>query len=413
MQYSVDSFFFVAGFFLAYATLPRRMTSPMHYVIAIFNRYFRLIPVYFVVLLFFWQILPYLGSGPQWFIVKSDYANVCDSLWHNLLMLDNLLSVSGVDYCMGVSWYISNDFQLFIICLLPIFVYKSYNHLIARIICLGLVVINLMFTMGYCLYTGAGLFVYNPVPPVDVFNDVYTKFYHRMTPYAVGVLVGFSFNEMKEFLSHPDRTGKSFKQLVEEGGEELEIETEWPIMARIGILMEKEGFKWMKYVCYLGGAGLIFFTVQIRETYFASPDDWSLELQQAFNTLERPMFTAGLVLFLLPCLLGISKSVTAVLSVYPLRLVSKFSYSIYLIHESILLLDLFGSKQNSYFRIATFFDTTTWQFIVDLLLAMLLHWLVEIPFDRFQKIQLAKLTKPRATPAENINESLLSMQVNK
>lgn len=123
------------------------------------------------------------------------------------------------------------------------------------------------------------------------------------------------------------------------------------------------------------------------------------------------MFTAGLVIFLLPCFLGISKNVTAVLSVYPLRLVSKFSYAIYLIHESILLLDLFGAKQNGYFSIANIVDIVAWQFLVDLLLAMVLHWLVEIPFDRFQKIQMEKLTKRPAAPGNDKKEGLISMQV--
>ena len=60
--------------------------------------------------------------------------------------------------------------------------------------------------------------------------------------------------------------------------------------------------------------------------------------------MERSAFTLGLILFLLPCLLGLSKNVLAVLSVYPFRIVSKFSYSIYLIHLSVLLYNLFGQQ---------------------------------------------------------------------
>jgi peptidoglycan/LPS O-acetylase OafA/YrhL len=73
-------------------------------------RYLRLIPAYLAVLLFFWKLLPFVATGPQWYKVKSDYSDVCDTWWRNALMLDNLISIDGIDYCMGVSWYISNDF---------------------------------------------------------------------------------------------------------------------------------------------------------------------------------------------------------------------------------------------------------------------------------------------------------------
>lgn len=272
----MDAFFFLSGFFLAYATLPRKMSSGVHYVIAILNRYLRLIPAYLVILLFFWQILPYLSSGPMWFVTKYEYSNVCDTLWRNVLMVDNLISVDGVDYCMGVSWYISNDFQLFIFCLLPIAIYKSVNRLYAKLFCGLLIFTNLMITMGYCLYTGAGLFAYNQVPVLDVFNDVYTKFYHRMSPYVMGVMVGFSFHEMKEFLSAPDRKDKTFKQLVDEMEDETKTNPEWPIMARLGYLMEMKEHWYVKYSFYLVGAGLIVFTTMIKYSYITQPEEWTL-----------------------------------------------------------------------------------------------------------------------------------------
>lgn len=43
---------------------------------------------------------------------------------------------------------------------------------------------------------------------------------------------------------------------------------------------------------------------------------------------------------------------------YPLRLISKYSYAIYLVHQSVLLINLFGSSQNGYFRVVNELDVT-------------------------------------------------------
>ena len=64
----MDVFFWLSGFFLAYSLLPKRVRGVTAYVVVVLSRYLRLMPVYLFVLLFFWQIFPYMGSGPMWHI---------------------------------------------------------------------------------------------------------------------------------------------------------------------------------------------------------------------------------------------------------------------------------------------------------------------------------------------------------
>lgn len=54
--YSVDIFFFLSGFFLSFATIPRlqKNNHPLTFLKTLFNRYLRLIPLYFFMICCYW-----------------------------------------------------------------------------------------------------------------------------------------------------------------------------------------------------------------------------------------------------------------------------------------------------------------------------------------------------------------------
>jgi peptidoglycan/LPS O-acetylase OafA/YrhL len=79
--YSVDVFFWLGGFFLAYVVADEKqarnfnMKKPVKVLISFFfaivNRVFRILPCYFVVLMFYWKISPFLGASPTWDIYNN------------------------------------------------------------------------------------------------------------------------------------------------------------------------------------------------------------------------------------------------------------------------------------------------------------------------------------------------------
>lgn len=88
--YAVDTFYFVGGLLLGYAFMKDQFKSGMKYLIAIVNRYLRLVPSYFVAIMIFYGLIPHMGSGPFWeksMTVVWD----CHSLWRPLLFVDNLV----------------------------------------------------------------------------------------------------------------------------------------------------------------------------------------------------------------------------------------------------------------------------------------------------------------------------------
>ena len=74
----------------------------------IFYRYFRLVTLYFFMIVFYWQLLPRLGEGPLMPILLV-YTERCKDLWSNILFINNLFNKVD-DICYVWGWYLSKDF---------------------------------------------------------------------------------------------------------------------------------------------------------------------------------------------------------------------------------------------------------------------------------------------------------------
>ncbi|GIY64976.1 o-acyltransferase like protein [Caerostris darwini] len=108
--YSVDIFFVMSGYFLAtsfFSSAPKNRILKF-FLMMIFRRLIRLLPLYAFTIFFFVTCFPHLASGPFW----PHNAGTCkDNWWTNLLFVNNL-SAAGAQ-CMPWTWYMPCDFQYF------------------------------------------------------------------------------------------------------------------------------------------------------------------------------------------------------------------------------------------------------------------------------------------------------------
>ncbi|GBO13644.1 Nose resistant to fluoxetine protein 6 [Araneus ventricosus] len=112
--YSVDSFFLLSGFLVAYLFFQQcaKSNGKIPWVYFYVHRYIRLTPVYAIVILFYTFINPYLADGPSW--PDTDYDKNChENWWWNLLYINNFQAIAG--QCLGWSWYLANDMQFYVI----------------------------------------------------------------------------------------------------------------------------------------------------------------------------------------------------------------------------------------------------------------------------------------------------------
>jgi peptidoglycan/LPS O-acetylase OafA/YrhL len=195
---SVDTFFFLSGVLVAYLTFRHMSKSGrfpfIHYYA---HRYLRLTPVYAFVIFFYWLITNHLTTGPT-FALASE--NACAKYWwSNLLYISNFYPWKLKEECLPWSWYLANDMQFYVIS--PLMLIPLYF-----LFPLGLVVAMILLVSGFAI-TGSLVgvydfqaslftpFAYNYTPSLDpaVSDMLYVKPYARISPYIVGILLGYLF----------------------------------------------------------------------------------------------------------------------------------------------------------------------------------------------------------------------------
>ena len=217
--FSVDSFFFISGLLVAYLTLQEmsfRAASGLKWRVFPFisyyiYRYFRLTIVYGFVVLFFIQLLPYLGYGPLWSTVDK-YAEDCREYWWTNLLYVNNFYPSFTNQCITGTWYLSADMQLYAVSpllLIPLFLYWPVGVALTIALLLVCMLVAGVLTGVYDLPLSPfqGVLVPNmtfahwveTLPPFVTYNNIYfDKPYSHIPPFLVGLLVGFLlYREMK------------------------------------------------------------------------------------------------------------------------------------------------------------------------------------------------------------------------
>ena len=324
---------------------------------AILHRYLRIIPAYLICLLFLWKILSLTGSGPAWPAVV-DFGNKCDNMWRNVLFIDSFFD--SIDNCMGWGWYLSNDFFLFIACLLisPLYFIKPILLKITTII---LMIASLIVSF-IIVYKGEyGLHPYTVFSGiVDNFNDdYYFKVYCRASPYFFGFLFGIFYKEYYNTLNNQELNKETF-------------------LFKVKKVLDKHII--IKLIPYVLGLFIIFFFTYYPRTYKNDPNSWSNGAVYFWLTFQRIIYVFGLNLIFLNDFLGSNDWIRKILSWKFFGIIARLSFCGYLVHLIIILRFSLSSRASQYIKA----ETLNYQFFSDLSLslifAFILSLFVEIPF---------------------------------
>ncbi|XP_066592062.1 uncharacterized protein [Prorops nasuta] len=198
--YAVDTFFTISGFLVSYTFFQdlqkgRRRGIFSSYV----RRYIRLTPQILVLLLISSYLAEFTISGPFSSFMLDNFASSCkERTWSVLLYIQNFVHPENV--CMGHTWYLAVDMQLFWIS--PIFLYalmKSPK--------LGYAMMILLYSVG-AFMSGWIIFknnyrtaAYEPGSSLEELAA--TLFHHYMTPYLrigpylFGIITGYVISNKK------------------------------------------------------------------------------------------------------------------------------------------------------------------------------------------------------------------------
>jgi hypothetical protein len=137
--YVVDTFFLLSAMLVTLTIMhmlkkhgmPRWYFWPIMYL----ERYLRLIPPYIMIFLLYIYVVPYIGQGPLWTAKYFPMENTdCHYYWWAyFLLINNFLPNGKGTQCLGYYWYVSNDFQLFVIApflIVPLYYYPLIGSFI-------------------------------------------------------------------------------------------------------------------------------------------------------------------------------------------------------------------------------------------------------------------------------------------
>ncbi|EYC27765.1 hypothetical protein Y032_0008g171 [Ancylostoma ceylanicum] len=196
-HFAVDTFFFLSGLMLSYMFLKsstkEAIKTPRTWLLFYAHRYIRLTVPYSAFILFYTVVVPHLNTGPHEIFIMDESENCRKNWWTNLLYVSNFLGTR--EQCISLSWYLSNDMQIYV--LSPIFLVPFiFSPLGGFLVLVALSIISIAltyYTMFAFKMPGTAIRVgnLNEAGMTDFMYYVYEASYIRVTPYLVGVAVGY------------------------------------------------------------------------------------------------------------------------------------------------------------------------------------------------------------------------------
>ncbi len=318
-SFSVDVFFFMSGFLLAYLLLKKFMqgSNVLSWVLYV-HRAIRLYPAQLLVLVIYCFIIPAIGTGPMFFRVFENVTENCSRIWWKILLFLENANSEDVD-CVGWIWYTSIDFQFFILSPFAVYLYSKWRKL-------GMFVLALVMAASLLVTWGIAS-KYNIWASMSRVNDdfyglYYDKPYCRAPAYIVGLMLGLLYYDSRN-----------------EPG---------PALAKINSAISDNIV--VRGIMYVAGLAGLFGLIQTMYYLNKFSKDLSRTQDMIYLLFSRPLFVVCLVLVMWPSMLGKGRVQKFLLGSHPAYVIGKLTYGIYMYHQLIMDYFKFCEKKSLYFE---------------------------------------------------------------
>lgn len=376
--FCVDAFFWMGGFLLGFLLLQevekkRGKFGILGWALVFIHRILRILPVYLFFLILYNNILPSMNTGTMWYntdIINKD----CDEYWWTVpIFLNNFIPGGYGNQCLGVGWYLANDFQLFVLGTLLVVMYYRTARWFSWSIQFIMHFIGIIIS-----YSIAQAYDYSSFPGSsknfiggnrDLYHLHYTKPYTRFFPYVLGLFCGFIFL-------------RYYKQYIYK-----ETDTHIDPVAT-QIIMYSKHPKY-SYIIFIFGNGLAYFLIAIQfELYENSdnPDIWAPWQHYLFLSTNRLLYGLALSCTVLPLLCGKVKIVSSILSHKVFSPLAKLTFSCFLVQFGLIF--AITASQNvgmQYYALTQFRDAVVCV-VLSFALSLPVYLLIEAPFSNLEKL---------------------------
>ncbi|KAM3134927.1 hypothetical protein pb186bvf_012927 [Paramecium bursaria] len=374
MMYSVDIFFWLGGFFIGFVLFEKNKTQkiaekPEGLTVDNFSQIMQNMAMLYN--------CPHLGKGPRW-QVSSLPAYECHTPFRSLLFIDNFYNDS---YCLPWGWYLTNDFQMFLVSLIPLYLYSKVSPFVGKL-SIGLLIVITQFLSIY-----VSIYYNFAVPGVSMlinsqnFMDYYFKSYCRAPPYYIGLLLGIMYREYKQTKKHPN--GSYLHKLHAASRNQ-----------------KKRYFIWA--FCYTIGFGIVLSLwlgwrpVQISDKFAA----WPMWFQNIWHGICRSVFVIGLSIVVIPSIIGMRDIFILFMSQITFRFMAKISFCGYLLHYIFIIVVIGLYYESPEFSEITLYQSFFGVTAITIIFGSLMTLFIEIPLSKLEKrlLQNKKNQVPQPKP---------------
>lgn len=327
---SVDTFFFLSGFLLCLAITKRKSNRILVFVIAVYRRLIRTgVPIFFVITCIF--VLPLFVTGPD---AKTFFQKFNDEIgenwWHLIIPIRNFFDMTERSVMIHL-WYVSADFQLFVVSLLVLQLLKSQKRL-----AIGAFVGLSLLGSAIALWTATDPDIlpfltfpsFTETAMLKTMNKYYMRpFYHAICFFSgcITLLVLDNFKNLK-----------------------------------ISKAMNAAGW----FVAISCALCVVF----MKSPWYKRPDPTSEAVKLIAAFFDRFLWSIFLSWFILACATGRGGFVAKVLSSDVFVPLAKLSFGVYLIHYPFIMLMQHTTRERllwSHFTVVTqFFGVFVWSNIL-------------------------------------------------
>ncbi|CAH1973115.1 unnamed protein product [Acanthoscelides obtectus] len=350
--FAVDTFLCLAGLLVVYNFL-QAMQSGKKFNIFLFylHRYLRLTPALAALILVTVYLLDYMGSGPRWALMRELFQKQCEKYWWtSLLYIQNYANEQN-NICLSHTWYLSVDTQLYFFS--PILLILLWKYPTAGITLLISATFGSMVAVAYLTYEYKLPALYNSILIWANLKDFTAKYYFkthtRMSAYLIGAIAGYILHVLK---------GKKYH-----------------ISRKLLLVI------WTAMLALMLGCIFAGHDTMLGPEY----RKWD---HVFYNTFVRPTWSIFIAWMVVACVLGHGGIINSFLSNKIFQVLSRFSYSVYLIHFVEICLWELSRKTGVYFtEVGMLFDF--WgHFMFSLIISYIWVLAFEAPVTALEKLLL-------------------------
>ncbi|XP_053699369.1 nose resistant to fluoxetine protein 6-like [Sabethes cyaneus] len=347
---AVDTFLVLSGMLVAWNLLKELdKNGKINPLMLYLHRYIRITAPYAALVLFVVSFAKYMGEGLLWQSVIDASADTCSKYWWSaLLHIQNYVNPRSM--CLGWTWYLSVDMQLYIIG--PALIYPLWRF--GKRVLIGIGFLALLSIA--CVFTTflVNDFRIHPSAPNSQDRSVRTYYptHARMAVWLLGTIFGYILYTTKS----------------------------------TGVQLAKRYYAIGWSTCF---ALLGLMTYSLYEFIRTDFNEFSNVADAFFEALHRSVFAICVMWIIFACVNGKGWLINDFLSSSLWQPLSKLSFTMYLLHlQMILMASIAPVKTYGYFSVMDLFYRVWGALGLTTSIALLWSAIFEIPFVTLDRLLL-------------------------